>query len=147
MSSSIHSDITGGPVPAKRPMTERQAYALRHPVTSLSGMLDRSYARTIKFGDVHMDTVLTVMVSGNEAAWCASISVMHPDGQPLPVAQAGEAALDFVRAELEKMLEGVGVASESRFSDNGGVALYLARPLTDEERARVKVPWANANLN
>ena len=147
MSNSIRPHITDGPAPAKRPMTERQAYALRRPVTSLSGMLGQSYAQTVKFGDVNMGTILTVMVSGNEAEWCASISVLRADWTPMPVARVSESARNFIRVELEKMLEGVGVASESRFGDYGGVALYVARPLTDEERARVKVPWANASLN
>lgn len=144
--SSVRPDITGGPAPAKRPMTERQVYAIRRPVTSAADMLNPAYRQTVRLGDVRMGSILTVTVLEGEPSWHASISVLRPDSTPTPLAHVGEAARAFIRAELERMLAGVGVEAESRVEE-GETALHLVRPLRQGERARVKVPWANAGLN
>lgn len=97
-------------------------------------MFNRSYARTLRVGKLMLGSLLTVSMVAGDRTWHASISVLKPNYKPKAADKMPPDDVEIIRAQLEEMLEGVGVKEKSEFFQAGS-AFHLMRQLTDEEWA------------
>jgi hypothetical protein len=117
-------------------MNDRQSFALENPVTD-SEDLDEQFARTLTRSVRKFGTILTVDLHKKEFFWHACVTLLNPEGKPIPINKFSLTQRAVTLRLALELLGDVGRPDSNKIHEDKK-SIHIIRPVTIEEEREVR---------